>query len=62
MALRDGTAPPTIGLEEPDDGLDLNYVPDRAVALEPRNGNGKLVGISNSFAFGGHNATLVITT
>ena len=62
MALREGTAPPTVGLEDPDDGLDLNYVPDRAAKLEPHGGNGKLVGISNSFAFGGHNATLVITT
>ncbi len=61
-ALRDRVAPPTVGLEDPDDGLDLDYVPQRATELKPRNGNGRLVGISNSFAFGGHNATLVITT
>ena len=61
MALRDGMAPPTVGLEDPDEGLDLNYVPDSAVPM--KNGSsGRLVGISNSFAFGGHNATLVITT
>ena len=62
MALRDATAPPTVGLEDPDDGLDLNYVPDKPVPITATNGSGKLVGVSNSFAFGGHNATLVITT
>ena len=62
MALRDGTAPPTVGLEEPDDGLDLNYVPEGPAPIESMNGSGRRVGISNSFAFGGHNATLVITT
>jgi 3-oxoacyl-[acyl-carrier-protein] synthase II len=60
--LRDRIAPPTVGLEEPDDGLDLNYVPDKAQPIEPKGENGRLVAISNSFAFGGHNATLVITT
>jgi len=59
MALRERVAPPTVGLEEPDEDLDLNYVPGSAVPLEPRNGNGRLVAISNSFAFGGHNATVV---
>ena len=61
-ALRDRVAPPTIGLKQPEEGLDLNYVPGSAVELRPRNGNGKLVALSNSFAFGGHNASLVITT
>lgn len=60
MALRTGTVPPTVGLEEPDEGLDLNYVPGTAVSLAAANGNGRRVAISNSFAFGGHNATLVI--
>jgi 3-oxoacyl-[acyl-carrier-protein] synthase II len=62
MALRARVAPPTIGLEQPEEGLDLDYVPGEAVPLTPRNGDGRLVAISNSFAFGGHNATLVITT
>jgi 3-oxoacyl-[acyl-carrier-protein] synthase II len=62
MALRARVAPPTIGLEQPEEGLDLDYVPGEAVPLRPQNGNGRLVAISNSFAFGGHNATLVITT
>lgn len=60
-ALRAGFAPPTVGLEEPEDGLDLDYVPDSPVPLRALNGNGPRVAISNSFAFGGHNATLVIT-
>jgi 3-oxoacyl-[acyl-carrier-protein] synthase II len=62
MALRDGMAPPTVGLEEPDEGLDLDYVPGSAAPIQAQNGSGKLVAISNSFAFGGHNATLTITT
>jgi 3-oxoacyl-[acyl-carrier-protein] synthase II len=60
--LRDRVAPPTVGLEEPDDGLDLNYVPGSSTPIEQKGDNGRLVAISNSFAFGGHNATLVITT
>ena len=66
MALRNRTAPPTVGLEEPDleQGLDLNYVPGEPQPIESRNGNGngRLVALSNSFAFGGHNATVAITT
>jgi 3-oxoacyl-[acyl-carrier-protein] synthase II len=62
MALRGGLAPPTVGLEEPDEGLDLNYVPGAPQRIEARNGNGRKVGISNSFAFGGHNATIAMTT
>jgi len=60
LALRDRTAPPTIGLEQPDDGLDLNYLPDSSAPIESN--NGRLVAISNSFAFGGHDSTVVITT
>ncbi len=62
LSLRGKTAPPTLGLEQPEEGLDLDYVPREAKALEPRNGNGRLVALSNSFAFGGHNAVLVLTT
>ena len=55
-----------MGLDEPDleQGLDLNYVPGEPQAIESRNGNGngRLVALSNSFAFGGHNATVAITT
>jgi 3-oxoacyl-[acyl-carrier-protein] synthase II len=59
LALRDRVAPPTLGLEEPDEGLDLDYVPGAARPL--RNGNGKpAIGLSNSFGFGGHNAVLCL--
>jgi 3-oxoacyl-[acyl-carrier-protein] synthase II len=57
-ALRRHTAPPTVGWEERDEGLDLDYVPDEARSLE--NGNGSLVAISNAFGFGGHNAVLCL--
>jgi 3-oxoacyl-[acyl-carrier-protein] synthase II len=62
LSLRKRVVAPTLGLEQPDEGLDLDYVPGSSRPLEPQNGNGRLVGISNSFAFGGHNAVLVITT
>lgn len=62
LSLRKGVAPPTLGLEEPDEGLDLDYVPGESKPIESRAGNGRRVAISNSFAFGGHNAVLVITT
>jgi 3-oxoacyl-[acyl-carrier-protein] synthase II len=54
LALRDRVAPPTLGWEERDPGLDLDYVPD---GPRPLDGN---VGISNSFGFGGHNAVLAL--
>jgi 3-oxoacyl-[acyl-carrier-protein] synthase II len=62
-ALRRKVAPPTLGYEEPDAGLDLDYVADGARSLTSgANGNGgrPLVGISNSFGFGGHNAVLCL--
>ena len=60
-ALRRGLAPPTVGWEERDPELDLDYVPGEARSLEHHgNGNGRLVGISNSFGFGGHNAVLCL--
>jgi 3-oxoacyl-[acyl-carrier-protein] synthase II len=59
LALRDRLAPPTLNYEEPDEGLDLDYVPNGARPLP--NGNGRpAVGMSNSFGFGGHNAVLVL--
>lgn len=57
LALGDGVAPPTLGLEQPDDGLDLDYVPG---AERPLTANGRSVALSNSFAFGGHNVTLCL--
>ncbi len=56
LAIERGVAPPTINLEHPDEGLDLDYVPGQARPLE---GDGApLVAISNSFGFGGHNVVL----
>jgi 3-oxoacyl-[acyl-carrier-protein] synthase II len=58
-ALRRRIVPPTLGLEQPDEGLDLDYVPGLARALVVP--DGKLpIGISNSLGFGGHNAVLVL--
>jgi 3-oxoacyl-[acyl-carrier-protein] synthase II len=54
LALGDGIAPPTVGWEEREEGLDLDYVPDSDRPLDGR------VAISNSFGFGGHNAVLAL--
>ena len=65
LALRDRVAPPTLGYEEPDEGLDLDYVPGEARRLPERgNGDGRrpAVGLSNSFGFGGHNAVLCLAS
>lgn len=53
LAIRDGVAPPTINLTNPDDGCDLNYVPGTAQEREIK------VAMSNSFGFGGTNGTLI---
>jgi 3-oxoacyl-[acyl-carrier-protein] synthase II len=57
--LRAGVAAPTLGLEQPDEGLDLDYVPGSARPIERREGRG-LIGISNSLGFGGHNAVVAL--
>jgi 3-oxoacyl-[acyl-carrier-protein] synthase II len=57
-ALRERVIAPTLGYEVPDPELDLDYVPGEARPLEPT--NGAPVALSNSFAFGGHNVTLVL--
>jgi 3-oxoacyl-[acyl-carrier-protein] synthase II len=58
-ALRRREAPPTVGYEEAEEGLDLDYVPGSAKPIV--NGDGPVVAISNSFGFGGHNAVLVLS-
>jgi 3-oxoacyl-[acyl-carrier-protein] synthase II len=59
LALRERLAPPTLGFEEREEGLDLDYVPGSARPLGNGNGDGRAIGMSNSFGFGGHNAVLV---
>lgn len=54
LALSRRLAPPTVGLEQFEEGLDLDYVPGEARPLDGE----KLHAISNSFGFGGHNAVL----
>jgi 3-oxoacyl-[acyl-carrier-protein] synthase II len=58
LALRDRMAPPTLGYEEPEEGLDLDYVPGQAKPLET-NGRPALA-LSNAFGFGGHNVVLAL--
>lgn len=53
LALRDQVAPPTINLDDPDDGCDLDYVAHQAQARKLD------VVVSNSFGFGGTNGSLV---
>jgi 3-oxoacyl-[acyl-carrier-protein] synthase II len=60
-SLRERVVAPTLGLEEPDDGLDLDFVPGLAKQLPVPDGR-MPIGISNSFGFGGHNAVLVLET
>jgi 3-oxoacyl-[acyl-carrier-protein] synthase II len=58
LALRDRIAPPTLGLENPGEGLDLDYVPGSA---KPLSIDGKrAIALSSSFGFGGHNAVLCL--
>jgi len=59
FALRARLIPPTLGWAEPEEGLDLDYVPDRARPLELADGE-RPIAISNSFGFGGHNAVLCL--
>jgi 3-oxoacyl-[acyl-carrier-protein] synthase II len=54
-----GVIAPTLGYEEPDPELDLDYVPGEARPLIVGNGHPPLA-ISNSFAFGGHNVSLAL--
>ena len=54
------TVAPTIGLEEPEDGLDLNFVPGVAQQLKEPEPGRPAIAISNCFGFGGHNTVLVM--
>ncbi|GIP24244.1 beta-ketoacyl-ACP synthase II [Paenibacillus sp. J22TS3] len=54
QSLREGIIPPTINLDQPDEGYDLDFVPNTARAASLQ------IGLSNSFGFGGHNAVIVL--
>jgi 3-oxoacyl-[acyl-carrier-protein] synthase II len=54
-SLQTGVLHPTINYETPDPDCDLDYVPNQARKTRPR------TALSNSFGFGGHNATLIFT-
>jgi len=53
-AIEDNIIPPTINLDNPDPACDLDYVPHKAREIKVD------IAMSNSFGFGGHNATLLV--
>jgi 3-oxoacyl-[acyl-carrier-protein] synthase II len=53
LALHTGVIPPTINLDNPSEGCDLDYVPHTARAQQVE------IAMSNSFGFGGTNGTLI---
>jgi len=53
LALRDGVAPPTLNLDNPSEGCDIDLVPKQAKEIRTR------YALSNSFGFGGTNASLI---
>lgn len=53
LALREGILPPTINLDNPDEGCDLDFVANQSRKSDAR------VALSNSFGFGGTNGTLI---
>ena len=55
LAIRDGIAPPTINLDEPDPECDLDYVPHSGREQDIR------IVLSNSFGFGGTNGSLIFS-
>ncbi|MFN8615204.1 MAG: beta-ketoacyl-ACP synthase II [Vampirovibrionales bacterium] len=57
LALQHKVLPPTINLTDPDEGCDLDYVANQARPVEALD-----VVMSNSFGFGGHNASLIFKT
>ena len=54
MAVTEGVLPPTINYENEDPECDLDYIPNESRKADVR------VAVSNSFGFGGHNASIVV--
>jgi 3-oxoacyl-[acyl-carrier-protein] synthase II len=54
LAIDRGVLPPTINYEDPDPECDLDYIPNESREADVR------TAVSNSFGFGGHNATIVL--
>jgi 3-oxoacyl-[acyl-carrier-protein] synthase II len=54
LSIRDGKLPPTINYEVEDPECDLDYIPNESRDADVR------VAVSNSFGFGGHNASIVL--
>lgn len=54
LSVENDMLPPTINYETPDEGLDLDYVPNKAKAKTVR------AALSNNLGFGGHNACIVL--
>lgn len=57
LALRDRIVPPTINLDDPEPGLEIDIAANVARPLP----DGDLAGINNSFGFGGHNVAIAVT-
>ena len=55
LTIRDGVIPPTINLDDPDDGLDMDVAANKVRHLDVP------AALNNSFGFGGHNVALVFT-
>ncbi|WP_329012874.1 beta-ketoacyl-ACP synthase II [Micromonospora rifamycinica] len=55
LTIRDGVIPPTINLDDPDDGLDMEVAANKVRHLDVP------AALNNSFGFGGHNVALVFT-
>ncbi|MFL5920858.1 MAG: beta-ketoacyl-ACP synthase II [Gaiellaceae bacterium] len=53
LAVNRGVLPPTINYDDPDPECDLDYIPNESREADVR------ISVSNSFGFGGHNATVV---
>jgi 3-oxoacyl-[acyl-carrier-protein] synthase II len=53
-AVRDGVIAPTINLDNPDDGMDIDLVPHKARERKTK------YAMNNTFGFGGHNVTLIV--